>query len=443
VSFRSPEWGGQNTYQARVDGARILSDAVIAAVKEKRVPILVGHSHGGSVIAHALAHDEALCEQIGGAIFMATPFIQARPLPLGSHLPKGPALLAGLLCALVVVLGGLSVLVAAGWPEDRTQVLDAAAFILPYAGLLAWWGTFRAVARFLGSDGGRTSERTHARLAELVGQLDLTTLEARGVNRKALLLRSSADEAASGLAAAQLLGRIASDLPSLIWKLPRAGGEWLRQRMGLNRPVLPWWIQWSLLTLILAVALGWAIRGAAWISDWPALLAVDAQIRGGGSALFETLFTAFVWVASGIVFLLLMSVPLVVVGIPLKLLGLWLYGLRGWPVLQALYVELSVEPAPAGEWRVHQLDAKDYESEVERARLEALQADLGATLAGGDTAAVKEALRQALASDKNKPRDTALAHSFVYNDPRAHRAIAKWLVELQGPPVAAHRTRAT
>ena len=64
--------------------------------------------------------------------------------------------------------------------------------------------------------------------------------------------------------------------------------------------------------------------------------------------------------------------------------------LRGWPVFQAFYVELSVEPAPPGEWRVHQLDSMRYESAVTQG-------------------------------------ETTLAHSFVYNDRRAHRAIEEFL----------------
>jgi hypothetical protein len=117
------------------------------------------------------------------------------------------------------------------------------------------------------------------------------------------------------------------------------------------------------------------------------------------------------------------------------------YGLRGWPVLQALYVELSVEPAPPGEWRVHQLDSKHYESEVERAQQKELEANLAMALAGGDTADVEQAMRLAIASAEEKPQDTALAHSFVYNDPRAHRAIERWLAELEDP-VPEHQLRA-
>jgi pimeloyl-ACP methyl ester carboxylesterase len=68
VSFSSPEWTGHNTYQARVDGARLLREEVQQVTGDGRVTILVGHSHGGSVIAHALAADEALRKRVDGVI---------------------------------------------------------------------------------------------------------------------------------------------------------------------------------------------------------------------------------------------------------------------------------------------------------------------------------------------------------------------------------------
>ena len=433
VSFSSAPWSGRNTHQARVDGALSLRKELEKTASDGRVQILIGHSHGGSLIAHALAADEALCKRVGGVVFLATPFVHARPLPLGRHLPKGPALLAGLVCALAVVLIGLGLIVAAGWPEERSWAFNAIAFGLPYAGLLTWWVTFERVGRFLGVSEGRITEQTTERLAELVNQLDLSALETRGLNRKALVIRSTADEASSGLAAAQLAGRIASDVPSLTWKLPLLGWGRLKRRLGLDRTEPPGWAVLAFFLLMLTAALGFSIRGAAWLSEWPMLRLIDTQIRGVSSSVFQTLFKAFVWVTGGVVLLLLLSVPLIVIGIPLKLASMLLYGLRGWPVLQALYIELSVEPAPPGEWRVHQLDSKNYESEVERAREQQLEQDFS-TLNPHDSVVVDSATRLAVThleeSASGAQGETTLAHSLVYDDPRAHRAIEAWLKDL-------------
>jgi len=392
VSFSSCVWSGKNTDQARADGAKRLREDVLNATSDGRLTILVGHSHGGSVIAYALAEEDALWKQVSGVIFLATPFLQARQLPLGAHLPKGPALLTGLLCAAAVIVVGLVLLTAVGWPEDQRLAFGVRAFGLPYAGLVTWWLTYIKVVKFLGlSEEGCITERTKKRLDGLVHQLDLSVLETRGLNRKSLVIRSTADEAASGLAAAQLAGRIASDIPSLTWKLPRWGWDWLKWQLGLgNLAEPPGWLVWAFAVLVLAATAGFSIRAAAWLSDWPVLQLIDTQIRNVGSSAFRTVLTAFVWVAIGVVLLLLATVPLIIIGMPLKLVGLFLYGLRGWPALLALYLELSVEPAPPGEWRVHQVDSSKSEVEGE----------------------------------------TTLAHSFVYDDPRAHRAIEEWLKTL-------------
>jgi len=153
------------------------------------VPILIGHSHGGSLIAHALANDERLC---------------------------------------------VLLLTLAGWMESQNSLIDAVAISVPFLGLFAWWATYQAVGRFLGVSDGLVTERTRRKLADLVNQLDLSPLEARGVNQRALVIRSTADEAASGLAAAQLAGRIASDAPSLAWKLPAWGWGTLRRWLGFD-----------------------------------------------------------------------------------------------------------------------------------------------------------------------------------------------------------------
>ena len=88
--------------------------------------------------------------------------------------------------------------------------------------------------------------------------------------------------------------------------------------------------------MMLTAVLGFSIRGAAWLSEWPMLRLIDTQIRDVSSSVFRTLLTASVWVACGVVLLLLFSVPLIVIGIPLKLASLLLYGRRRWPLFQSL-----------------------------------------------------------------------------------------------------------
>ena len=433
VSFARLRWSGRNTYQARLDGARRLRKRVLKTARVGCVPILVGHSHGGSLIAHALANDPVLCEQVGGVVFLSTPFVHARPLPLGRHLPKGPALFAGALCALAIVLGGIFLLAAMGWLEKSNWVLSAIAYVLPYAGLLTWWTVYQAVGRFLGVSDGVVTKRTQESLAALIGQLDLGSLESFGLNRKALVIRSTADEAASGLAAAQLVGRIAGDLPALTWRLPQWLWQKLRGRIRFDSNEPPRWAVWAFFLTMFFFFLGFTIRGAAWLSDWPMLRLLDTKIGATGSSVFEALFTALVWVGIGVILFLLATVPLLAIGIPFKFVGLLLYGLRGWPVFQALYVELSIEPAPPGDWRILQLDSRHFDVEVQRAREQRLQQELALVTQSG-SADLERARELVVAnfheSVAESQRETTLAHSLVYDDPRTHRAIEEWLRQL-------------
>jgi hypothetical protein len=100
-------------------------------------------------------------------------------------------------------------------------------------------------------------------------------------------------------------------------------------------------------------------------------------------------------------------------------------------VLKALYVELSVEPAPPGEWRVLQLDARFYESEVERAREQHLQQDLAAHV-GHDSVDVELAKRVVgtvfQESAARAEADTALAIPVRLQRPArssSHREVAE------------------
>jgi hypothetical protein len=293
ISFSRPQWSGRNTYQARVEGARTLRSEVAHGATEDRRTVLIGHSHGGSVVAYALAADETLCRDVAGAVFLATPFVHARPLPLGKHLPKGPALLAGLLCGMAIVLAGALLLSTTGWPDESSRAIDVVAFALPYVGFLAWWAVFRWLGRVMGVSDGLVTQRTKDRLSALVTPLDLSVLEARGVNRKALIIRSTADEAASGLATAQFTGRLASDLPSVVWLLPQRAWARITHRVGFDRAQPPGWAAWVFFSFVVAVLLALGIRSAAWLTDWELLQRVDAQIRTIGSSASDAAVAAF------------------------------------------------------------------------------------------------------------------------------------------------------
>lgn len=403
-SFSHSDWSGRNTHLARADGARALIEHVRDQAPAGRSLVLVGHSHGGSVIAHALVQDTGLCQRVAGVVFLSTPFLHARLLPLAKHLPKGPAFLAGAVCGMAVVVGIIAALVTAtDWPGNPNPWFSGVALVGALAGFFTWAVVFERVGQWLGASEGGLSDGEAQAVAGLVEQVDLSVLEQRGVSARSLLVRSTADEAAGGLAAAQVLGRIASDVPALAWKLPAWLGRKLQAVTGFQGDEPPRWFISAFFAWLLAWFVGGCVALAAWLlPDWGAIHAADRALREMAAHVMGAGTQVWVWTVDMVVLILLTSVPLLVLGAPFKLLSLYAYGLRGWPVLRAMFLELSVEPAPPGSWRLHQLEANGFEP--------------AAMLAG-----------QAEKARVSASAETALAHSYVYDDARAHRVIARWL----------------
>lgn len=419
-SFSHSDWSGRNTHLARADGGRALIEHLRHEAPADRPLVLVGHSHGGSVIAQALVQDADLCQRVAGVVFLSTPFLHARLLPLSKHLPKGPAFLAGAVCAMAVVVGIIAALATAtDWPEDPNPWLSGVALVGVFAGLFTWAVVFDRVGQWLGAGDGRLTDGETRAVARLVEQMDLGVLDQRGISSRSLLLRSTGDEAAGGLAVAQVLGRIASDVPALAWKMPAWLGRKLLAVTGFKGDEPPRWFISAFIAGVLAWFVGGCVVLAAWLlPDWGPIHAADRARREIADRVIGAGVQVWVWAVNVVVLVLLTSVPLMVLGAPFKLLSLFAYGLRGWPVLRAMFVELSVEPAPPGSWRLHQLEANGFEPAA-------------APSSGPEETPVPAR------------GETALVHSYVYDDARAHRVIAGWLSSGCGtdtPPRRAART---
>lgn len=79
------EWSGENSHTARVVAGAALAEHVlaVASAQPRARHVLVCHSHGGNVALYAM-RDQMVERNVGGVVFLATPFVDvaARP-PLG------------------------------------------------------------------------------------------------------------------------------------------------------------------------------------------------------------------------------------------------------------------------------------------------------------------------------------------------------------------------
>ncbi len=102
ATFSRPQWSGRNRAKDRIAAADELAASLNAArsADPDCLQIAIGHSHGGSVLAYALARHPELAEFVA-SIFLSTPFIDARPRR------------NWFLTAMIVSFGFASVLIAA------------------------------------------------------------------------------------------------------------------------------------------------------------------------------------------------------------------------------------------------------------------------------------------------------------------------------------------
>jgi pimeloyl-ACP methyl ester carboxylesterase len=80
VSIDRVTWSGRNSLQDRISAADSLAKRLSDQLRTDPDcrQIVIGHSHGGSILAHALTRYPRLAKHVAG-VFLATPFIDARP----------------------------------------------------------------------------------------------------------------------------------------------------------------------------------------------------------------------------------------------------------------------------------------------------------------------------------------------------------------------------
>jgi hypothetical protein len=136
---RSIRWGGKNSHDARISGARKLASEVKSDLRDNpdRSVFFVGHSHGGNVALYAAA-DAQVRRATRGMAFLGTPFIHVQ-----LHDPKefSRAFAVTLSWAFVIILLFLGSFLFAGlgtlfWGYEG----EILAFLaVPFAAVYGWF----------------------------------------------------------------------------------------------------------------------------------------------------------------------------------------------------------------------------------------------------------------------------------------------------------------
>jgi pimeloyl-ACP methyl ester carboxylesterase len=204
VRFERFEWSGRNNLNDRQRAADEL--ALVLEQQRKRhqnlSQILVGHSHGGSVLAYLLIRYPAVAANIAGAAFLATPFMAAKPRQDWPQIAAVTAL-AFLLCFSATATGGLfrawRAALDAGY-FTLTDVLSFVTFVFIFAPL------FLAMAVSPSAIAMRYDIR---QLAQSLSTSDLP-------EGQYLFVKATGDEAASALWTAQFFSWLFSRFVSVV-----------------------------------------------------------------------------------------------------------------------------------------------------------------------------------------------------------------------------------
>lgn len=291
IPFR---WSGKNTVTARAAATETLVEELKSTIKgyPDARHVVMGHSHGGAIALNACL-DERVRGSVDGVVCLATPFVRIARRP-------GNGMLAFLSGAVAVLAVGLWI-----------SVVMSAAFSRLVPAWASAGGVFVAfLAVTLLAAGLRQSY--YAAIQLLNRQPELY---AGGAN--VLIVRSSADEATAGLAAAQAaswlthsLWRILRHSQELFWSFAASESMAASEPNRLHPDPAP------------ALVLRWTLTKVLPYSISIGAFLVASVIIGPVAIALGLLSTAF--------------------------------GIRS--VLAGLLLSISVEPTPPGSWLVQQLE---------------------------------------------------------------------------------------
>lgn len=396
VCFEKFLWSGCNTFNARSEAAEQLSERLVAdALNDKKI-ILIGHSHGGSIVAKLLDERPELRTNVVGAVFLSTPFINIRKKPstdkLDIVLEKWLWMLLG-----AIVAGGVLALSFFGQLRWFHIALVVTPFFLGTNLLLAKYRGFRipsSMDEWMSNTWVREERLVRRKIMQLMAQVNIRFID----RDMCLFVRTTGDEASSALAALQTFGSIvdyaslffiqlayvfitASDVDTLKDKNIRFGGIFRIVWIALISITLTGIILAKLSILLPSYwfdRLLFILRKASWINVfW--LFLIPATLTLATWLLFPVFFA----IAGAMMALFARAFG----GAPFSFI---------WP-----FVQLSVEATPPGRWHLVHIDCKPEELDW----------------------------RKTIPS---------LAHSRSYEDPEAIRQVISWIRQRLGENASSH-----
>lgn len=317
VEFRSFRWSGRNSVDARIRGASALRRHLreeISACPDAR-HVLVAHSHGASVVLHALDGAEpAVTGRVAGIALLSPPLLDCAMIDDAAAAAN--RLLLGAMTAIPVLpFAVLSVARALGLPWIGALLGGVAALVL-------WLALFRPA-------------RIRRRAERLAGELALPRLAFPG-----LIVRAPGDEAAAALASVGAFARLARVVWSWILRVRTPFHRDVERRLrapdahadGLTGATV------GALALVPAT-FAWLSFGrqALDTANWAVLaVAIPMTVTAGIAALV---------LVGGSVLLVLLLPALSVL--------LWPFGI--FPTAAAALLTVSVQEAPTPDWMVVQV----------------------------------------------------------------------------------------
>lgn len=381
LDFHRLVWSGRNSYKARAQAADELQKMISSvSINNPDAPVyIVGHSHGGSIIAIAFARHKQLLSQVSGVAFLSTPFVRALVAPNALSLAL---LMAGAGSFITFCLGYMLLTIGSIIIFSEHLSNPSSNEFLFMMLLIFIVGVFlRRLGRSAANRDG------DSKLLALVHDFNV---KADNLPENTVFIRMDGDEAANSLGFVHICQRMLSVMLDAFIR----GGQMLslvdpfrRDLVFKNRAMrsirIASTIIFSLFVIFILFML-FDFIACQFVGYWAPIIC--SPINGlFDSGVIDPLSSIYNKYAPYVFFAILglLFIPVVfalAVGLAF-----------GRLTLLSVFVHFAVEPTPAGVWTITQLSAPDE----------------SADWAIGHSA--------------------SLRHSMVWSDPRCHQLLASWL----------------